>query len=161
MANKQEFLKLLNDFDKTPSITLREWQRVLNHILNNLVNGTYVSTTARNVSIDDAGSYFATDQVEFATQYLAQSLLNGLIRVTSKTDTAVLTDSEFGLILCNRSTAMSLTTPTASSTNTGKCFSFTNINTGKVTVTAGTLIFDLYQDENINIASSGSGWFFR
>jgi hypothetical protein len=50
----QEFLKLLNNFEEKPSGTLREWQRVLNHILDNLSNGSYVTTDATNVTIDDA-----------------------------------------------------------------------------------------------------------
>jgi hypothetical protein len=72
-------LKLLDSFNTNPSSTLREWQRVLNHILNNLTNGSYVTTDARNVNIDDAGSFFVTKHVEYALQYIAGLIAAGTL----------------------------------------------------------------------------------
>ncbi len=167
MAERQEFLKLLNNFDKDPAITLREWQRVLNHILNNLSNGSYVTTNARNVSIDDAGAFFATDNVEYALQYLALSLLSGTTRVTTKTGTATLTTSEFGIVLCNSAIAMTLNLPACAGL-AGNSFFITNINAGTVTIDPngvetiqGDATFDLYQDENIQIVCTGTAWKVR
>jgi len=163
----QEFLKLLNDFDKTPSITLREWHRVLNHILNNLVSGSYITTVARNVSIDDAGNYFSTKHVEYALQYLALSLLNFKTRITTKTETANLTSSEFGVILCDSDVAMTLNLPPVSGLS-GNTFYITNINNGTVDIEGsgsetiqGDTTFKLYKDENIQIICTGSAWYIR
>jgi hypothetical protein len=72
---QQEFLKLLNDYNTNPARTLVEWQRQLNHILNNLTNGDYVTTSAVNTSLTDAGSYYPTNNVEAALQYVGSILL--------------------------------------------------------------------------------------
>jgi len=167
LAERQEFLKLLNGFDKNPAITLREWQRVLNHILNNLSNGSYVTTNARNVSIDDAGGFFTTKHVEFALQYLAIGLFGGLARVTTKTGTDTLTDSEYGVVLCDSAAPMTLNLP-ACAGNVGFSLFVTNINTGTVTLDGsasetiqGDLTFDLYQDENIQLVNTGTAWKVR
>lgn len=167
MSQQQEFLKLLDSFDNNPSGTLREWHRVLNHILNNLTNGSYVATDARNVSIDDAGSYFVTKHVEYALQYLASGLLAGSTRVTTKTTAATLTTSEFGIVLCDSATPITLNLP-ACAGNTGASFFITNINVGTVTIDPngaetiqGDSTFDLYQDENIQIVCTGTSWKIR
>ena len=167
MAERQEFLKLLNGFDKNPAITLREWQRVLNHILNNLSNGSYVTTDARNVSIDDAGSYFTTKHVEFALQFLAIGLYGGVTRVTTKTLSTTLTTSEFGVILFDSVADITIGLPTAVG-NFQSSFFFTNINSGIVTLDPfstqtlqGESTFNLYQDESLGVISDNANWKVR
>ena len=164
---QQEFLKLLNDWKNNPSGTILEWQRQLNHILSNLTNGDYVNTTAVNTIVNDAGAYFLTKNVEYALQYLAAGVLGGLTKVTTKTGTATLTTSEFGVILCDSVGAMTLNLP-ASSGNSGSSYFITNINTGTVTIDPygaetiqGDTTFDLYQDENLQIVCTGTTWKVR
>ena len=113
------------------------------------------------------GGYFPIDTVEASLQYLAISILGSLSRVTTKTATATLTTIEAGIILCNKTIAMTIDLPTAIG-NTGLSYFITNINTGTVTIdpfSTQTLqsesTFDLYQDENINIVTDGSNWYIR
>lgn len=163
----QEFLKLLDSFETKPSGTLREWQRVLNHILNNLTNGSYVTTDAVNVTLADAGSFFSTDNVEFALQVLALWLNGGKTRITTKTESANLTTSEFGTVYCDSASAMTLGLPTGAAF-AGYSMFISNINAGVVTVDPavaetifGDSTFDLYEGETIDIIYDGSVWNWR
>jgi len=163
MAN-QEFLTL---FEK-PEDTLKSWERKLNHILSNLLSSSYLSISATDVSVTDAGSYFATDNVEFALQYLALISLGARIKVTTVTaGTVNLLASDAGVIICNRGSAMTVNLPTAVS-NSGLSFLITNIGAGTVTLDPNLLetimgesTFDLYQYENICIVSDGTNWYLR
>lgn len=164
---QQEFLKLLNDYQKNPARTLVEWQKQLNHILTYLTNGDYVTTSATNVILADAGSYFLNKNAEYALQYLALSLLSGVNRITTKTTTATLTTSEFGIVLCDSAIAMTLNLPACSGLS-GNSFFITNINAGTVTIDPngaetiqGDATFDLYQDENLQIVCTGTAWKVR
>lgn len=164
---QQEFLKLISDWRDNPSSTLLEWQRQLNHILSNLTNGDYVNTTAVNTIVNDAGAYFLQKNVEYALQYLAAGVLGGLSKVTTKTASTTLTTSEFGVILCNSASNITLGLPTSSG-NTGSSYFITNINTGTVTIDPsgaetiqGDSTFDLYQDENLQIVCTGTTWYVR
>lgn len=164
---QQEFLKLLNNYRENPAQTLVEWHRQLNHILGNLTNGDYVTTSAVNTALADAGSYFLQKNAEYALQYLASSILGGVTRITTKTGTATLTTSEFGIILCDSAIAMTLNLPACSGL-TGNSFFITNNNAGIVTIDPngaetiqGDTTFDLYQDENIQIICTGTAWKVR
>jgi hypothetical protein len=163
----QEFLKLLDNFEEKPSGTLREWQRVLNHILDNLSSGSYVTTDAVNVNIADAGSFFTTKNVEYALQVLALGLYGGQARITTKTGSANLTTSEFGVVYCNSASAMTLGLPTGLAF-VGYSMFISNINAGVVTVNPdgaetifGDATFDLYEGETINIIYDGTAWNWR
>jgi hypothetical protein len=72
---QQEFLKLLNDYRKNPAGTLVEWQKQINHILNNLTNGDYVTTNAVNVLLTDFANYYPTNNAEAAFALLGSILL--------------------------------------------------------------------------------------
>ena len=72
---QQEFLKLLNDYKENPARTLVEWQRQINHILNNLTNGDYVTTSAVNVLLTDFANYYPTNNAEAAFALLGSIFL--------------------------------------------------------------------------------------
>lgn len=149
----------------TPEETLIVIVRTLNHIISNLNTGSgYVIADAYDIPLADSGGYFSIDNVESALQYLAATSIYGTLKVTTKTGTATLTTNEFGVIICNSASDMTLNLPTATGV-TGKPFYITNTNTGTVTIDPngsqtiqGDAAFDLYQDEMLNIISDGSNW---
>lgn len=160
----QEYLKLLNDFERNPANTLKEWYRVLNHILNNLNNGSYVGTDATYVNILDTAGYYTATNAETAFAEIANNVLSGKSRITTVTGTTTLTDAQFGVVICNSASAMTLNLPTANG-NANFGYAITNIGAGTVTIDPnGTekihneLTFDLYQDETDVIISDNTGW---
>lgn len=164
MAN-QEFLKLLNDFEKNPSRTLIEWQRVLNHILSNLSNGSYVATDGANVTIADALGLLTAANVEDAIAELANKISSGSTRITTLTGTTTLTPVQFGVVICNSASDMTLNLPTAIGAN-GFGYIVNNIGVGTVTINPygtqtlqGDLTFDLYTDEVYGFTSNDFNWF--
>lgn len=76
---QQEFLKLLNDYQKNPARTLVEWQKQINHILNNLTNGDYVTTSAVNVLLTDFANYYPTNNAEAAFALLGSIVLTNAL----------------------------------------------------------------------------------
>lgn len=77
-------------------------------------------------------------------------------RATVKTATATVTVEEMGDILCNSPNAQTYTLPAAS---LGLWYRFSNINTGKVTISNGATIATLAQNEQRLILNNGAIWY--
>lgn len=131
---------------ETPEQTIIEWQRQLNHLLNNLSNGSYVTidpntikasmidfgvgadqVDASDIPITDTNNYYIGTNIELALQELGFAL-------TTLTGTSTLTIAQKGVVLCNSAGGFALNLPTAIG-NSKIIYSISNINTGTITIT--------------------------
>lgn len=131
------------------------------------IGSTLQNIPAGNVKIVDSGTYYTSTSVEGALQEIANFSLSGKTRVTTKTASATLTTTEFGVIICNSTVNITLGLPTAVG-NLGYSYFITNINSGVATIDPdgtetifGDTGFDVYQDENIQTISNNTVWVMR
>lgn len=170
MAN--DYLRLY----QTPEDTLKNWVRELNHILNNLSTGGYISigsadvkdymidfgvgsqqVSAGDIPILDSDAIYVSTTVETALNEVGYTL-------TTINTTTSLTIANKGIVLCNSGSAITVNLPTAVG-NSKLRYVITNIGAGTVTIDpngaqtiAGDSTFDLYQYESLSIYSDGSNW---
>ena len=92
------------------------------------------------------------------------NLLGGKTRRTTLTGTTTLTAAQFGLIVCDSATPITLNLPTAVG-NADLGYVVSNIGAGAVTIDPystqllqGDSTFVLYQDELLGFTSTNVGW---
>lgn len=177
----QEFLKLLNNFETNPSATLLEWRRQLNHILNNLSNGTgYIATDAVNVSVYDLAGLYAAVNVEAALAEVMTAVITnltrlsndetkydgGYLRINTFIGTTDLTAAHFGVVIGNSASPITFNLPTAIG-NTSRTFRINCRGAGTITVDGyssetiqGSATVDVTTGNVIRIISDGSNWYY-
>jgi hypothetical protein len=149
----REFVRLIEkDGIVDSEQTWRSWVRTLNHVINHLATGEYVTIAAD--SIDDTMIDWGTgtNQVNSADLPMV---------VTSLSAIHTLTGDEQGAVLCTGTFALTL--PTAA---VNLFYYITNVSTGTITLTPtapatieGDATFDLYQDENLGLVCDGTDWY--
>lgn len=173
---QQEFLRMYS----TPQETLTILVRTLNHILNNLNSGGYISIEPNSVQasmldvgvganqingstipIIDAGGYYTSTTVELALAEIFTQTSYGMKTVT---DTTTLSTSDKGFIICNKGSGFTVNLPTAVGNSKLRYF-IKNIGAGTVTIDPyssetidGSSTKSLTTYQNMNIVSDGSNW---
>jgi hypothetical protein len=133
--------------------------------LNLLVHnndGTLVYRTEQT-ELEVLDSSEASEELVEKNPDLAQEMKQ--ITVVTKTDSDILTETDKGVVLCNKATPITLILP-ACEDNANLYFYITNINTGTVTIETagdeliqGNISVDLLQNENIRLITDGSNWY--
>jgi hypothetical protein len=77
-------------------------------------------------------------------------------KTTTKTASATLTLAEMGDIICNSSTAQTYTLPTAS---LGLWYNFSNVGTGTVSISNGTVLATIEQYQQALAINNGTAWY--